>query len=37
MRCSMLFGYKGKKHFFYKNALNLAEPKDVLILAHTFS
>ena len=23
--------------FFYKNAYNLAEPEDVLILAHTFS
>ena len=24
-------------HSFYKNAYNLAEPEDVLILAHTFS
>ena len=23
--------------FFYKNAYNLAEPEDVLILTHTFS
>ena len=28
---------EGYTLFFYKTAYNLAEPEDVLILAHTFS